>query len=148
MGVPRDRHWARRAAPRRRSLAAAQWRGRSAGAITMEPEPRTPAAAPASRPPLAQQERKRQQEKLSGVVKSVHRRLRRKYREGTQAWPAAPPRESRGEGAGVEWAGGGGSCFDEAGAEAGPWHAPCPCLSGWGGGGACFGEPREGREPA
>lgn len=28
---------------------------------------------------------KREQEKLSGVVKNVHRKLRRKYREGEQA---------------------------------------------------------------
>lgn len=41
-------------------------------------------AGPASPPPLGEQERKREQEKLSGVVKSVHRRLRKKYREGKQ----------------------------------------------------------------
>lgn len=41
-------------------------------------------AGPASPPPLEEQERKREQEKLSGVVKSVHRRLRKKYREGKQ----------------------------------------------------------------
>lgn len=32
-------------------------------------------------PPPREQERKLEQEKLSGVVKSVHRRLRKKYRE-------------------------------------------------------------------
>ena len=40
---------------------------------------------------------KREQEKLSGVVKNVHRKLRRKYREGKQqlqgpsvsAWPCS-----------------------------------------------------------
>lgn len=35
-------------------------------------------------PPPREQERKLEQEKLSGVVKSVHRRLRKKYREGKQ----------------------------------------------------------------
>lgn len=42
-------------------------------------------------PPPREQERKLEQEKLSGVVKSVHRRLRKKYREGKQ-------RAERGEG--------------------------------------------------
>lgn len=35
-------------------------------------------------PQPREQERKLQQEKLSGVVKSVHRRLRKKYREGNK----------------------------------------------------------------
>lgn len=55
----------------------------------MEPEHRTRLGVPAeasapfpARPQPREQERKRQQEKLSGVVKSVHRRLRKKYREG------------------------------------------------------------------
>lgn len=39
-------------------------------------------AGPPSIPPPREQERKLEQEKLSGVVKSVHRRLRKKYREG------------------------------------------------------------------
>ncbi|XP_060100862.1 S-adenosylmethionine sensor upstream of mTORC1 [Heteronotia binoei] len=54
----------------------------------MEPEHRTRLGIPAeasapfpARPQPREQERKRQQEKLSGVVKSVHRRLRKKYRE-------------------------------------------------------------------
>lgn len=41
-------------------------------------------AGPLSTPPPREQERKLEQEKLSGVVKSVHRRLRKKYREGKQ----------------------------------------------------------------
>lgn len=48
-------------------------------------------ARPPSIPPPREQERKLEQEKLSGVVKSVHRRLRKKYREGKQ-------RAERGEG--------------------------------------------------
>lgn len=51
-------------------------------------------AGAASPPPLGEQERKREQEKLSGVVKSVHRRLRKKYREGKQ--PRGGPRGKRG----------------------------------------------------
>ncbi|XP_026365393.1 S-adenosylmethionine sensor upstream of mTORC1 [Ursus americanus] len=53
----------------------------------MEPEAggrssaRRPGAGPPSTPPPQEQERKLEQEKLSGVVKSVHRRLRKKYRE-------------------------------------------------------------------
>ncbi|XP_033018912.1 S-adenosylmethionine sensor upstream of mTORC1 [Lacerta agilis] len=50
----------------------------------MEPEFGPPSGASASfpcPPPPREQERKLQQEKLSGVVKSVHRRLRKKYRE-------------------------------------------------------------------
>nr|XP_056702925.1 S-adenosylmethionine sensor upstream of mTORC1 [Euleptes europaea] len=54
----------------------------------MEPERRARLGVPAeasapfpARPQPREQERKRQQEKLSGVVKSVHRRLRKKYRE-------------------------------------------------------------------
>ncbi|XP_066489669.1 S-adenosylmethionine sensor upstream of mTORC1 isoform X1 [Tiliqua scincoides] len=47
----------------------------------MEPEPRAPTGGASSLPQPREQERKRQQEKLSGVVKSVHRRLRKKYRE-------------------------------------------------------------------
>ncbi|KAJ7329716.1 hypothetical protein JRQ81_015890 [Phrynocephalus forsythii] len=56
----------------------------------MEPEPWTQlggsaagasAAFPSRPQPPREQERQRQQEKLSGVVKSVHRRLRKKYRE-------------------------------------------------------------------
>ncbi|XP_028601327.2 S-adenosylmethionine sensor upstream of mTORC1 [Podarcis muralis] len=52
----------------------------------MEPELGPPSGASASfpcppPPPPREQERKLQQEKLSGVVKSVHRRLRKKYRE-------------------------------------------------------------------
>ncbi|CAI5785417.1 S-adenosylmethionine sensor upstream of mTORC1 [Podarcis lilfordi] len=50
----------------------------------MEPELGPPSGAAASfpcPPPPREQERKLQQEKLSGVVKSVHRRLRKKYRE-------------------------------------------------------------------
>ncbi|KAF7246509.1 S-adenosylmethionine sensor upstream of mTORC1 [Varanus komodoensis] len=55
----------------------------------MEPEPGTQlggpvgasAPVPSLPPPPREQERKLQQEKLSGVVKSVHRRLRKKYRE-------------------------------------------------------------------
>lgn len=63
----------------------------------MEPGPggrsaaRGHGAGPASTPPPREQERKLEQEKLSGVVKSVHRRLRKKYREGKQ-------RTERGEG--------------------------------------------------
>ncbi|XP_051704853.1 S-adenosylmethionine sensor upstream of mTORC1 isoform X2 [Oryctolagus cuniculus] len=38
-------------------------------------------AGPRNTPPPREQERKLEQEKLSGVVKSVHRRLRKKYRE-------------------------------------------------------------------
>ncbi|XP_036731494.2 S-adenosylmethionine sensor upstream of mTORC1 [Manis pentadactyla] len=38
-------------------------------------------AGPPGTPPPQEQERKLEQEKLSGVVKSVHRRLRKKYRE-------------------------------------------------------------------
>ncbi|VTJ78136.1 Hypothetical predicted protein, partial [Marmota monax] len=38
-------------------------------------------AGPPSTPQPRDQERKLEQEKLSGVVKSVHRRLRKKYRE-------------------------------------------------------------------
>lgn len=63
----------------------------------MEPGPggrsaaREHGAGPASTPPPREQERKLEQEKLSGVVKSVHRRLRKKYREGKQ-------RTERGEG--------------------------------------------------
>lgn len=55
----------------------------------MEPGPGGRGAARGQRPPSAaqprEQERKLEQEKLSGVVKSVHRRLRKKYREGKQA---------------------------------------------------------------
>lgn len=55
----------------------------------MEPGPGGRGAARGQRPPNAaqprEQERKLEQEKLSGVVKSVHRRLRKKYREGKQA---------------------------------------------------------------
>lgn len=54
---------------------------------TMEaaPQPRPGgAAAPLPPPPPPEQERKLEQEKLSGVVKSVHRRLRKKYREGNR----------------------------------------------------------------
>nr|XP_005312853.1 S-adenosylmethionine sensor upstream of mTORC1 isoform X1 [Chrysemys picta bellii] len=47
----------------------------------MEPEPRPGAAAATALTQPPEQERKLEQEKLSGVVKSVHRRLRRKYRE-------------------------------------------------------------------
>ncbi|XP_053261238.1 S-adenosylmethionine sensor upstream of mTORC1 [Podarcis raffonei] len=52
----------------------------------MEPELGPPSGASTSfpcppPPPPREQERKLQQEKLSGVVKSVHRRLRKKYRE-------------------------------------------------------------------
>lgn len=51
----------------------------------MEPGPGGRGAARGQRPPNAaqprEQERKLEQEKLSGVVKSVHRRLRKKYRE-------------------------------------------------------------------
>ncbi|XP_048355532.1 S-adenosylmethionine sensor upstream of mTORC1 [Sphaerodactylus townsendi] len=54
----------------------------------MESEPWSRLGVPAeastpfpARPQPREQERKRQQEKLSGVVKSVHRRLRKKYRE-------------------------------------------------------------------
>ncbi|XP_029412747.1 S-adenosylmethionine sensor upstream of mTORC1 isoform X2 [Nannospalax galili] len=51
----------------------------------MEPGPGGRGAARGQRPPSAaqprEQERKLEQEKLSGVVKSVHRRLRKKYRE-------------------------------------------------------------------
>jgi len=43
---------------------------------------------------------KREQEKLSGVVKNVHRKLRRKYREGKPP-PWAPPSLSLGPAA--EW---------------------------------------------
>lgn len=52
---------------------------------TMEaaPQPR-PGGAAAPLPPPPEQERKLEQEKLSGVVKSVHRRLRKKYREGNR----------------------------------------------------------------
>lgn len=50
-------------------------------------------------PPPREQERKLEQEKLSGVVKSVHRRLRKKYREGKQ---------QAGRGGGGEGGGGGG----------------------------------------
>lgn len=35
--------------------------------------------------------RKKEQEKLSGVVKNVHRKLRRKYREGEQPLRAPAP---------------------------------------------------------
>ncbi|KAM8820961.1 S-adenosylmethionine sensor upstream of mTORC1 [Eudromia elegans] len=45
------------------------------------PRPRSRPGAAAAAPPAPEQERKLEQEKLSGVVKSVHRRLRRKYRE-------------------------------------------------------------------
>lgn len=55
----------------------------------MEPGPGGRGAARGQRSPSAaqprEQERKLEQEKLSGVVKSVHRRLRKKYREGKQA---------------------------------------------------------------
>lgn len=55
----------------------------------MEPGPGGRGAARGQRPPSTsqprEQERKLEQEKLSGVVKSVHRRLRKKYREGKQA---------------------------------------------------------------
>ncbi|KAH0616595.1 hypothetical protein JD844_027823 [Phrynosoma platyrhinos] len=52
----------------------------------MEPEPESEAGVssapfPSLPRPRREQERKLQQEKLSGVVKSVHRRLRKKYRE-------------------------------------------------------------------
>lgn len=57
---------------------------RAAELGTMELQPRAAAAAapPAALAEPRDQARKREQEKLSGVVKSVHRRLRRKYREG------------------------------------------------------------------
>lgn len=60
-------------------------KGRSSSAITMEPEQcpgwlSVPPSLPQPQP--REEERKLQQEKLSGVVKSVHRRLRKKYREG------------------------------------------------------------------
>lgn len=55
----------------------------------MEPGSGGRGAARGQRPSSAaqprEQERKLEQEKLSGVVKSVHRRLRKKYREGKQA---------------------------------------------------------------
>lgn len=48
-------------------------------------------------PPPREQERKLEQEKLSGVVKSVHRRLRKKYREGKQGagWGGGAGRHHR-----------------------------------------------------
>lgn len=49
-----------------------------------------PGGAAANLPPPPEQERKLEQEKLSGVVKSVHRRLRKKYREGNAGEGAAP----------------------------------------------------------
>jgi hypothetical protein len=63
--------------------------GSGGGGSAMEPGPGGRGAARGQRPPNAaqprEQERKLEQEKLSGVVKSVHRRLRKKYREGKQA---------------------------------------------------------------
>lgn len=68
-------------------------------------------------PPPPEQERKLEQEKLSGVVKSVHRRLRKKYREGNRGGggggrrhlraaqlpsPPEPARDGTGRGAGGE----------------------------------------------
>ncbi|XP_054488287.2 S-adenosylmethionine sensor upstream of mTORC1 [Agelaius phoeniceus] len=75
--------------PARRSpgpVRASPWAGRCAASSgnTMEaaPQPRPrPGGAAAAPPPPPEQERKLEQEKLSGVVKSVHRRLRKKYRE-------------------------------------------------------------------
>lgn len=64
--------------------------GGGSGGSDMEPEAggrssaRRHGAGPPSTPPPREQERKLEQEKLSGVVKSVHRRLRKKYREGKQ----------------------------------------------------------------
>ncbi|XP_032159952.1 S-adenosylmethionine sensor upstream of mTORC1 [Mustela erminea] len=61
--------------------------GGGSGGSDMEPEAggrssaRRHGAGPPSTPPPREQERKLEQEKLSGVVKSVHRRLRKKYRE-------------------------------------------------------------------
>lgn len=70
--------------------AAPRSRPRPGGAAASPPPPPPP--------PPPEQERKLEQEKLSGVVKSVHRRLRKKYREGNRgegAAPSAPPGPGR-----------------------------------------------------
>lgn len=66
---------------------------------TMEaaPQPR-PGGAAAPLPPPPEQERKLEQEKLSGVVKSVHRRLRKKYREGNRGGGGRPAPLTAGDG--------------------------------------------------
>ncbi|XP_040451222.1 S-adenosylmethionine sensor upstream of mTORC1 [Falco naumanni] len=77
------------ALPQRPALTPTSQPGcvRRSSGTTMEavPQPRPAGAAAAAPPPPAapapEQERKLEQEKLSGVVKSVHRRLRKKYRE-------------------------------------------------------------------
>lgn len=82
------------------SLPLSRAARRSSG-NTMEaaPQPRprpggasTAAAGPLLPPPPPEQERKLEQEKLSGVVKSVHRRLRKKYREGNRGGGGRPLR--------------------------------------------------------
>lgn len=72
----------------RQAASAGGPRGGGGGGGVMEPGAggrgtvRGHGAGPPGTPPPQEQERKLEQEKLSGVVKSVHRRLRKKYREG------------------------------------------------------------------
>lgn len=69
--------------------AAPQPRPRPGGAAAAASA--SPLSPPPPPPPPPEQERKLEQEKLSGVVKSVHRRLRKKYREGNRGGGGCPP---------------------------------------------------------
>lgn len=69
--------------------AAPQPRPRPGGAAAAASA--SPFPLPPPPPPPPEQERKLEQEKLSGVVKSVHRRLRKKYREGNRGGGGCPP---------------------------------------------------------
>lgn len=134
-GGPRGGGGARMPARRSPGTArASPWAGRCAASSgnTMEaaPQPRPrPGGAAAAPPPPPEQERKLEQEKLSGVVKSVHRRLRKKYREGNAgegAAPAGPSRCPRRPGIGVSPAGAPGRCRGRA---AGSSSALASCSS-------------------